>query len=186
MKAACHTNPAFPSISLIKQICYPHRYHFSSEATKWGCDHESVAVELYAEDIGKQHSSFRCFRSGLCIHEEYQFLAGTPDAITQCDCCDYGVVEVKCPYCKKDSNPDAADFLVNGSLKNDHQYYYQIQLQMFMSHVDFVICTFPNDVPVITVEKIYPDVDFLVNSIVQAGHFYTVAILPKLLIKWYT
>ena len=72
---------------------------------------------------------------------------------------------------------------------DDHQYYYQIQLQMFVcdvEHVDFVICTFPNDVPVIAVERIYPDVDFLENSIVQAGHFYTVAILPELLAKWYT
>ena len=76
MKAGCHTDPAFPSISLIKQICYLHWYRFSSEAIKWGCDHESIALELYAEDIGKHHSSFHCF------HEENQFLAATPDAIT--------------------------------------------------------------------------------------------------------
>ena len=84
---------------------------------------------------------------------------------------------------------DTADCLVNGSLKNDHQYYYQVQLQMFVcnvEHVDFVICTFPNDVPAITIERISPDADFLVNSIVQAGHFYTVTILPELLAKWYT
>ena len=83
------------------------------------------------------------------IQSNYQFLAATPDGITQCECCGNGVVEVKCPYCKKDSNPDTADGLVNGSLKNDHQYYYQIQLQMFVcnvEHVDFVICTFPNDI----------------------------------------
>ena len=183
MKAACHTDPAFPSISLIKQICYPHWYRFSSEAVKWGCDHESIALELYAEEAGKQHASFNFFHSGLCIHEEYQFLAATPDGITLCDCCDYGIVEVKCPYCKKDSNPDC---LENGSLKKSHQYYYQVQLQMFVcdvGHVDFVVCTFPNDEPVIAVERIYPDVDFLETSIVQAGHFYTVAILPELLAK---
>ena len=186
MKAAYHTDPAFPSISLIKQICYPHWFRFSSEATKWGCDHESIAIGLYAEDMVKQHSGFR---SGLCIHKEYQFLAATPDGITQCDCCGNGVVEVKCPYCKKDSNPDTADCLVNGSLKKDHQYYYQIQLQMSVcnvEHVDFVICTFPNDVPVITIERISPDADFLEKSIVEAGHFYTVAILPELFAKWYT
>ena len=52
-----------------------------------------------------------------------------------------------------------------------------------VGHVDFVVCTFPNDKPVIAVERIYPDVDFLETSIVQAGHFYTVAILPELLAK---
>ena len=97
MKAACHTDPAFPSISLIKQICYPHWIRFSSEVTEWGCDHESIALRLYVKDMGKQHSGFRCFQSGLCIYEEYQFLAATPDGITQCECCGNGVVEVKCP-----------------------------------------------------------------------------------------
>ena len=28
MKALCHTDPANPSVSLIKQICYPHLFHF--------------------------------------------------------------------------------------------------------------------------------------------------------------
>ena len=32
----------------------------------------------------------------------------------------------------------------------------------------------------------YADEDFLVESIVQAGQFYTVVILPELLGKWYT
>ena len=46
---------------LIKQVCYQHWFHFSSKATKWGCDHENIAFGLHAE-VGKQHSSFRCFR----------------------------------------------------------------------------------------------------------------------------
>ena len=61
---------------------------------------------------------------------------------------------------------------------------------MFVSnvrHIDFVIiCTFPNDVPTITIDRISPDEDFLVKSVVQANHFYTVAILPELLAKWCT
>ena len=36
MKALCYTDPANPSVSLIKRICYPHLFHFSSQATKWG------------------------------------------------------------------------------------------------------------------------------------------------------
>ena len=182
MKATCHTDPAFPSI---KHICYPYWYRFSSEAVRSGCDHESIALELYAEDA-KNNVNFHFFCLGLCFHEKYILLAATPDGVTHCDCCDYGVVEIKCPYSKKDSNPEAADCLESGSLKKDHQYYYQVQLQMFVcnvGHVDFVTYTFPNDEPVIAVERIYPDVDFLVTSIVQAGCFYTVAILSELLAK---
>ena len=189
MKAACHNDPGYPSISLIKQICYPQLFRFTSKATSWGCDHGSIALALYIEKMEEEHSNFCCLYSGLFIHEEYQFLAATPDGISQCDCCSYGVVEVKCPSCKKDSNPDTADCFVDGALQKGHQFYYQIQTQMFvcnMEHADLVVCTFPGDVPTIVIERIYPDVDFLVNSIVQAGHFYTVAILPELLAKWYT
>ena len=70
-------------------------------------------------------------------------------------------------FCKKDSDPDTADCLVQGSLQKDHQYYYQVQAQMFVCSVgyaDFVVCTFPNDVPTITIERISIDVDFLVES----------------------
>ena len=34
-------------------------------------------------------------------------------------------------------------------------------------HADFVVCTFPKDLPTIIIERISPDVDFLVESIVQ-------------------
>ena len=82
-----------------------------------------------------------------------------------------------------------AKFLENGSLQRDHQYYYQVQTQMFVCDIelaDFVVCTFPNDTATINVEQICADEDFLVESIVQAGQFYTVAMLPELLGKWYT
>ena len=35
MKSACHTDPASPSLSLIKQICYPKQCSFSTTATRW-------------------------------------------------------------------------------------------------------------------------------------------------------
>ena len=82
-----------------------------------------------------------------------------------------------------------AKFLENGSLQRDHQYYYQVQTQMFVCDVafaDFVVCTFPNDTATINIEWICVDEDFLVESIVQAGQFYTVLTLPELLGKWYT
>ena len=55
---------------------------------------------------------------------------------------------------------------------------------MFVCNVDFgdfVVCTFKIDVPTMLVERIYVDEDFLVEAIMQAGDFFTVAILPELL-----
>ena len=102
----------------------------------------------------ESHSEFSCVGSELVIHE-YQFLAATPDGITHCSCCGHGVLEVKCPFCTKDFDPDKAKFLENGSLQRDHQYYYQVQTQMFvcdMAFAHFVVYTFPNDTATINIE----------------------------------
>ena len=55
------------------------------------------------------------------IHEEYQFLAATPDGIIECECCGQGVLEIKCPYCIRDGEPDLANFLNDGSLPKSLQ-----------------------------------------------------------------
>ena len=44
MKAVCHTNPAQ---GLIKQVCYPQTYNFTSKQTSWGCTHEKAARDCY-------------------------------------------------------------------------------------------------------------------------------------------
>ena len=45
---ACCTDPANPSNSLIMSVCYPELYRFSSEATKWRCQHEHLTLEIYS------------------------------------------------------------------------------------------------------------------------------------------
>ena len=47
MKAVCHTNPSHPSQSLIKSVCYPEVFSFTSKQTSWGCKHEKEGIELY-------------------------------------------------------------------------------------------------------------------------------------------
>ena len=123
MKAACHTDPASPSVSLIKQICYPKQSSFSTSATKWGCDHEDMARQLYCNEMQKQHTEFECVTSGLVISEDYPFIAPTPDGFRHCACCGEGVVEIKCSYCTSKSDLEAAAFLKDGSLSSSHQYY---------------------------------------------------------------
>lgn len=48
-KAACRTDQAFPSFSMIISSCYPELSKFSTEATNWGFKHEDIAKAVYAD-----------------------------------------------------------------------------------------------------------------------------------------
>ena len=103
MKSYCHTNPDLPSQSLIKKTCYSTSYKFSSLATKWGCDHEKIAIEHCKKEKAKEHSNFTMKNSGFIISTEYPFIGASPDGPVLCDCCDEtGVLEIKCPFCIKE------------------------------------------------------------------------------------
>ena len=43
VKGILQTSTEHPSVSLIKNICYPEAYNFSTCATRWGCKHEKTA-----------------------------------------------------------------------------------------------------------------------------------------------
>ena len=45
-KAASHTDPSLPSQSLIKTICYPNLYKFTSKATLHGCKHMTLSEHM--------------------------------------------------------------------------------------------------------------------------------------------
>ena len=189
MKSVCRTDPASPSVSLIDQICYPAKHKFSTQATRWGLENEETARAAYTYHMEMYHDNFNCFCCGLVISEEYSFIAATPDAVMSCDCCGSGIVEIKCPFVTKDDDPHDAHFLENGSLDTNHQYYYQVQTQLFVSGAefgDFVVCTFPNNTPTLLVERITLDEQFVNICIEQASHFFKIAILPELLGRWYT
>ena len=75
------------------------------------------------------------------------------------------------------------------SLSKDHLYYYQVQTQLFVSgaeFADFVVCTFPNNIPTLSVERISLDEEFVDACIEQASQIFKVAILPELLGRWYS
>lgn len=46
-KLLCRTNKQSPSLSLIKAICYSSKILFSTKATTWGLEHESIALQKY-------------------------------------------------------------------------------------------------------------------------------------------
>ena len=51
----CQTTVTNPSISLIKEICYPESYKFKSQATKWECDQKSISLKNYCHLMEELH-----------------------------------------------------------------------------------------------------------------------------------
>ena len=94
-KSACHTDPASPSISLIMAICYPEACRFSTSATRWGCQHEKVALERYTTCSQSKHKNLKVSKCGLFISVEHPFIGASPDGTVECLCCGQGICEVK-------------------------------------------------------------------------------------------
>ena len=67
MKQVCRTSLAMPSQCLIKEICYPEAFRFTTTATCWGCDHERTARAKYAELMAEKHHQFSVANSGLVL-----------------------------------------------------------------------------------------------------------------------
>ena len=47
MHVVCYTNK---SKSLIKSICYPEEFSFTSKPTRLGCKHEKAAKDMYVKN----------------------------------------------------------------------------------------------------------------------------------------
>lgn len=143
----------------------------NTKATRHGCKHEDDAIHAYENEMNKTRSNFTLTRCGLFINEQHPFLHATPDFLTSFDCCGLGCGEVKCPICIKDC--DFENYILEKNaclekmdgvfcLKRHHNYYFQVQLQLFTltdrKHCDFVVCAIsPDREPQIVKERIYRD-----------------------------
>ena len=199
-KAAVHTNPEKPSLSLVRKLCYPSVFKFKSAATIWGCEHESDAVGEFLDSIGMDHQDIKFEESGLVVNKDYPFIGATPDGIIHCSCHGTSLLEVKCPYsCRSKSIPEVADESTNFYLKpneynsvsldTNHSYYYQVQCQLNVCNIDqcYFVVWAPDSVHI---ERIQRDSKFFSECLksidkllVQANYYYRrllVAILQSL------
>ncbi|KAJ8892965.1 hypothetical protein PR048_005546 [Dryococelus australis] len=70
----------------------------STTGTKWGLEHENVALnELF------KHLHMPCRRSELIINPEHPFFGASPDALFDED----AIAKIKFPYSIKDMSPQA-------------------------------------------------------------------------------
>jgi hypothetical protein len=81
---------------------------------------------------------------GFFVCKKLQYLGASPDGIVECTCCGKGVLELKCPFCLGDVSNDITclPYLSQDSegvlkLIEEHDYYYQVQLQMLCSETKY-------------------------------------------------
>ena len=137
--------------SLAKQLtCNKQLAHSHVPSLKWGVDHEGAAYQQYE----LQHKSHQVVHSGLWIDTERGWLASSPDGFIYNQNELVRILEMKCSYSARDMTPvQAAEKLpsffckvVNGnlSLKKNHNYYFQVQGQLVITHAkwcDFCVYT---------------------------------------------
>ena len=94
MKAVCRTDHTNPSQSLIKTICYPESFRFTTKQTTWGCKHEKAAHDQYTKATWEKHVDFEVKDSGLVINPKWPFIGASPDGVVSCQCCGKGALEI--------------------------------------------------------------------------------------------
>ena len=184
--AVLHTNMENPSRSHLMKICNPTFSGVSAPSIIWGKTNEKRTIEEYTLQISFDHDDFcidECFLK-LCMDESY--IGATPDGIFFCQChAIANLIEVKCPYSLKDiksiDEVDQSAFFItsDNELKTNHQYYAQIQLQLyaFETEICHLIVWTPNWNTVINVEK---DTMFIESMLAFFRQFYLKSVSPEL------
>lgn len=195
-KRVCHTSLEVPSLSLLKSICYCEKVSFQIKAMSYGLNHEEIALKEYEKTVGPNHTNFNVRKAGFLISSKLPIIGASPDGIVSCDSCGIGCVEIKCPYRLKDGM-ELKEFVRLGNcflyadseekfhLKKSHEYYFQIQLQMFVSetkYCDFIVWS----KHYLHIERIYIDECFLEQNLEKAVLYHKKIIVPELLSKWFT
>ena len=154
------------------------------------------ALQAYETQMSASHKGLRISSCGFFVSVKQPFLGASPDALINCTCCGQGIIEIKCPFCASETSlQEAADrgkhFCLNElpdrkfQLRRDHGYYYQCQIQMFVTgrlFCDFVVWT-PRD---IYIERITFDKELIQTIVPTAKKFWKLCVLPEPLGKWYT
>ena len=187
--AVLHTDPVKPSNSLMRKLCIPAKRTINAESLKWGRDHETTALDSYQTTQEAFHETCDLKRCGIKISDNFPFLAASGDGFMSCSCHGPRLVEVKCPYGKRDVTSaeelfEDSNFYLDqdGALKKNHPYYMQVQLGMYCWNVnvcDFVVWT-PSVVIITSVER---DANFVIECIPKLVAFFEMNILPELLTR---
>ena len=104
-------------------------------AVNYGKQHEPIARRCFRNLMSSTHKNLKVVETGLHVYASAPYIGASPDGIVTCDCHGRGILEVKCPL-KYEAGLAGweADkkfgVELNGRVKEDHEHYYQMQLQM--------------------------------------------------------
>lgn len=179
--------------SIVLQILGTKR--FTSDATEWGKQNESVALEKYKiHQNNSGHDGLYYAPSGFVISETHPFLGASPDAVVHdpSEKNPFGLAEAKCPFsfrhqtpfeaaksstfcCEISTNADGLQCL---QLKRTHPYFCQVQGQMAITErhwCDFIVYTGKG----LHVERIRFDSTFWNNDLPKLINFYDNCLAPE-------
>ena len=132
--------------------------------------------------------------SGFVINPKVPHIGASPDGLISCDCCGQSVVEIKCPFCARDSKLDEVadkNFYLKKSddnvlsLDRKHQYFYQVQTQLGVCKAEsayFVVWTEKD----LHIEQICLDEELWNEIREKSKYIFLTAILPELVGKFYS
>ncbi len=186
----------------MKNFLHRHLWNlgkFSCKAVEYGKLHEADALAAYLSLKQKEFGeNYSISPGGLYVSSEFVGLGATPDAMAN-DCSQSnedcrGCIEVKCPFILRTVKPEhvvthltkkqlqsfccAIDNNNNMHLKENHSYYYQVQLQMGVTGCkwcDFVIWT-PHG---LHVERIYFNNAFWNDIATKLIQFHGRMLIPE-------
>lgn len=192
--AACRNNE--PD-KLLKQIMYKVHEQSAVPALQYGHLHERYAVDDYIKrKKGEGNKDLRVWEVGTVISKvrpgygaSLDRMVFDPLAVGKKE----GGLEVKCPYSKQGKSVEEACLdkkfcmaMNNGEpkLRSNHQYYYQVQGQMFVCNlewVDFVVWFGPNNLYIqrISFNRSW----WYKDALPKLDYFYRRAFLPEVLTK---
>ena len=181
------------TIPLLRQCLYPKPLlDLLPPPIAWGRQNESVACERYRDFmIRNGHRDLDTHPCGFIIHPTHGWLGASPDTRVVDPSCDLvGIAEFKCPYSKRHQSPVEAcsdsDFyceIVSGQfkLKRHHQYFHQVQLQLYVSRDMHHFCDFCVYTPVdVAVDRIYPCKEWESMYIPQLEDYFDKHMLPEI------
>jgi len=155
----------------------------NTAAVKHGRKFEAKAISEFESRFAKTVQ-----QSGIVVNRQRPYLACSPDGLVESD----SLLEVKCPFVVKGRhiNPETVEYIYldeatgNMALYPSHQYYYQIQGQLYVTSrrlCYFAIYTFC-DFVVIEVPR---DDDFIAEMTASLDDFFHTHFKPAVLRKFF-
>ena len=171
--------------------------NFTTEAVQYGIESEERAVKKYLREMQQQGFNLKVEELGLLVSREKPYLGASLDRIvTNMDQnCKWGM-EIKSSFSKAGMDVDEAcksktfclEKIPNGTirLKGNHDYYIQVQGQLYCSNLDLkgiiFVVYFGEDKPPF-IENIFFDASCWNEYLPKIDYFFKRAFFPEMLTR---